>query len=269
MYEWCKYFCHSTYERAPDWAKGLTLYFGINIWSGPRFEPTLSKAWETFGRGRNACWANTRNSILTIPGNGQFSGCYVREECFRCVASGVNVISIMKIYMPRLSVHRSYSSMLYLYHSSRSVNIVSCHLHAYLVVGIKEWAGHTESKSGIAPDLGWNPTIYKVMSRLNRPETKKHTHTHMNLRAQQQIYPPVRWKSFWKSTNMNMKTLNIVLWLLKDQKYVQHIRNISLYISKMLQTLTTIMIVYFHMRKNGSEKYCQVITYDENDSQRV
>ena len=34
---------------------------------------------------------------------------------------------------------------------------------------------------------------------------------HMNTRAQQQIYPQVRWKRLWKSKNITTKTLTIVL----------------------------------------------------------
>ena len=33
-----------TINYVPARAKGLTCYFGINIWSGPWFEPALSKS---------------------------------------------------------------------------------------------------------------------------------------------------------------------------------------------------------------------------------
>ena len=39
---------------------------------------------------------------------------------------------------------------------------------------------------------------------------------HMNTRAQQQLYPSVRWESFCQSTNITMNILKIVLWVLNN-----------------------------------------------------
>ena len=33
------------YLFVPEWDKGLARYLNINLWSGPRFEPALSKMW--------------------------------------------------------------------------------------------------------------------------------------------------------------------------------------------------------------------------------
>ena len=43
----------------------------------------------------------------------------------------------------------------------------------------------------------------------------------MNMREHQQKYPSVRWESFWKCNNIIIKTVNIVLWLIKNHKYTQ------------------------------------------------
>ena len=72
-----------------------------------------------------------------IQGKGQLSGCSVREERVHIFSSGGNVIPVMLEYAPRLSVLRLYFSMLYLYCSSRSVDIVSCNFNVYFVIGHK------------------------------------------------------------------------------------------------------------------------------------
>ena len=64
----------------------------------------------------------------------------------------------------------------------------------------------------------------------------------MNAHAQQQIYPSVVCKSVWKSKNVTMKTLYIVLWLLKDQRVLLYIRKSALRILKMLQALPSILL---------------------------
>ena len=48
---------------------------------------------------------------------------------------------------------------------------------------------------------------------------------HMNIRAQHQLCQSVRCKSLWQGTNTTMKTLKIILWFLKNQKYMHHIQN--------------------------------------------
>ena len=52
---------------------------------------------------------------------------------------------------------------------------------------------------------------------------------HMNPRLQEQLYTPVRSKSFWKCENITMKTINIILWFLKIRKGMHHIHKITLY----------------------------------------
>ena len=138
-----------------------------------QYQPALSKAWGNIGRGK-ARVRQIRGSIFSH---------YRVMVNYHSVLSGLNasVVSLSGATyshhvkcVPCLSIHRSYSSMLYSYRSSFSVDITAFHWHAYFVVGIKEWAGHIESKYGLSPDLGWNPTTYKALSRLHIPETRKH-----------------------------------------------------------------------------------------------
>ena len=53
---------------------------------------------------------------------------------------------------------------------------------------------------------------------------------HMNAREKKQLYTSVICKSFWQSTYITIKKINIILWLIKNPKDVQHTRNWKLYI---------------------------------------
>ena len=63
----------------------------------------------------------------------------------------------------------------------------------------------------------------------------------MNARSNKQLYPSVIQKSLWKSTNMTMKTFDIVLWLINNWKGFLRIRKSSLQIFKTLQTFCSIL----------------------------
>ena len=62
-------------------------------------------------------------------------------------------------------------------------------------------------------------------------------------RAHQRIYLSVRRKSLWQSTNINMKTCGIILWLIKNWKYTMPIQNRALLILRTLKTLPLILPV--------------------------
>ena len=59
-------------------------------------------------------------------------------------------------------------------------------------------------------------------------EVKTSTIQRMNERTQKQIYASVRCNNSWKSTNVNMRTFEIFLWLINNREDVLWIKKIAL-----------------------------------------
>ena len=63
-------------------------------------------------------------------------------------------------------------------------------------------------------------------------------------------------------TNQDMQDYVFI----SNHKYMNHIWNRELHILKNLQKLQSIVLVYLHRRKSGSEEYHQSNTYDKNEA---
>ena len=106
-------------------------------------------------------------------------------SCYRVMVNSPGVLSGKNAplvsearlkWCPCLSVLSLYSIILYSY------CIVHTLLISSLVIGIRTLSlglnnkrGHTESKTIVTPDLGWNPTTYKVMSYYASRKPETHT----------------------------------------------------------------------------------------------
>ena len=61
---------------------------------------------------------------------------------------------------------------------------------------------------------------------------------------------------------------NYIDFSIRNQKDMQRIQNIALHILKTFPTLPFIVLVYFHRRNNGSEKYLQADPYNKNEANK-
>ena len=89
-------------------------------------------------------------------------------------------------------------------------------------------------------------------------EVKNSATKRIKTRTQTRVYPLVIWNSLWQSTNMNMKTCRIILYIIKNRKGALQIWKSALHILKALQKSPTILVstvpVYFRRDKRVGTK---------------